>query len=300
MAKSTQMDWEDLRVFLAVARTGSARKASDSLSMHYTSVIRRISGLETAMAAQLFDKSPKGYALTELGHSILDYAENMEGDALAITRKLHGADSALSGVLRVAMTTTVASYLLMDDLRAFSEAYPDVELDLRTNTSFADLSRGEAHVTVRVSDNPGDHLVGRRYATYYEAVYASPEYLKHNPLDTQDTQARWLHWLKGKPFENYIAKSEFPHITRTQSISDEVVLLNAARAGMGIATMPCFYGDADPALERVGTHPPQPCLGIWLLTHPDLTKNARVRTFTEFIGKALEHKRLLLAGELAV
>lgn len=298
MLTTPRLDWEDLHVFLAVARFGSARRASEELGCHYTSVTRRISGLEAKLSAHLFDKSHKGYDLTDLGHDILNHVDNMESEALSISRRLLGADTRLTGELRVAMTTTIASYLLVDELRDFSDAYPDVELNLLTDTSFADLSRGEAHVTVRVSDNPGDQLIGRRYATYFEAVYATPEYVKtHRPSETE-TSAKWLHWLKSDALRKYIASSDFPKIQKMQTIADEVLLLSAARAGMGIATLPCFYGDSEPDLIRIGSSPPTPCFGIWLLAHPDLTQNIRVRTFMDFIGKSLDRKKGLLAGDM--
>jgi DNA-binding transcriptional LysR family regulator len=296
IAKLDNLDWEDLHVFLAVARNGSARKAGAALNCHYTSVTRRISALEKRLDVRLFDKSPKGYVLTDLGHEIVDHADNMESEALAISRRLYGADTRLSGELRVAMTTTIASYLLVDTLRDFADAHPGIDLNVVTDSSFVDLSRGEAHVTVRVSDNPGDYLVGRRYGTYYEAVYATPDYLKEHPIACADTDARWLHWLKGDDFDAYIAKSEFPYVRKKQTINDEVLLLNATSAGTGIATLPCFYGDTDPNLVRVGASPPEKCLGIWLLAHPDLVRNQRVRTFLDFVGMALEGKKRLLEG----
>ena len=296
MTAKQSLDWEDLHFFLATARTGSTRRASEELGCHYTSVIRRISNLEEKLSARLFDKSPKGYALTELGQQIVSHADNMENEAIAISRLLLGADSQLTGELRVAMTTTIASYLLVDELRAFSEAYPDVQLEIITGSSFADLARGEAHVTVRVSNNPGDHLVGRQFATYYEAVYATPDYVERTSPSSPDTTAKWLHWLRGSAFEKYITKSDFPNVRHKQTILDEVLLLNAVKSGMGIATLPCFYGDPDPKLVRIGSSPPQPCLGIWLLAHPDLVQNARVRIFMDFVGEALKAKKDLLTG----
>lgn len=298
MTNDGKLDWEHLHVFLAVARSGSARQAAEQLGCHYTSVIRRIGNLETDLNAKLFDRSARGYALTDLGREIVDHADNMSSEADAISRRLFGADVRLSGTLRVAMTTTIASYLLVEDLRDFAESYPDVDLQIVTDTGFADLSKGEAHVTVRVSNNPGDYLVGRRYGTYCEAVYATPDYLARANPKAKGTQARWLHWLKGEPFAKYIAQSEFPEVTQMQTISDEVLLLNAAKSGMGLATLPCFYADPAPELVRAGAAAPVACLDIWLLAHPDVRHNTRVRTFMDQIGQALERKKGLLAGEI--
>ncbi|MFY0681040.1 MAG: LysR family transcriptional regulator [Thalassovita sp.] len=298
MIKLNGCDWEDLHVFLSVARAGSARAAADTLGCHYTRVIRRITAFEGQLGVRLFDRSPKGYELTEAGASVLSHTDQMESEVIALLRKLQGEDESLSGVLRVSMTSTVASFLLAEDLSAFADAHPELTLQFSTNTQFADLERGEAQVIIRVSNTPGDDLVGRQFGQYSQAVYATPAYLARHDLSAADTKARWLHWLKDDAFQAYVAQSEFPNILTRQTIDDELLLLNAARAGMGIATLPCFYADPDPTLVRVGHAQPEPCYGIWLLTHPDLQRNARTRAFMDYFAEALERKRPLLEGQL--
>jgi len=296
MTKSEEIDWEDLHVFLAVARNGSARRAAEAMRCHYTRIIRRISAFEERLGTRLFEKSSKGYALTDAGLDILSHADQMESEAIAITRKLQGADTTLSGVLKVSMTSTIASFLLAEDLRDFADQHPDLELEFSTNTAFVDLSRGEAQVIIRASNDPGDQLVGRKFGTYHEAAYATPEYLDAHPIDARGNGARWMHWLGKDELRRYVDQTDYPEIDDLQTFEDELLLLNAAKASMGFATLPCFYADTDPMLVRINSEPPVPCLGLWLLTHPDLTRNARVRAFLDFFAERLEGKKKLIEG----
>jgi DNA-binding transcriptional LysR family regulator len=296
MAAPSTLDWENLRTFLAVARAGSARAAAETLGVHYTSVTRRMAAFETSVGARLFDKSVHGYALTEHGQDILRDAEAMENAAFSVERKLTGADAQITGPLTVTMSTTIASFLLVDDLRDFRVAYPGINLSIDTGYRFADFGRREADVSVRVSNDPGDTLVGRRFGTFHQSVYARPDYIADNPPDKEGSGCCWLDWMHREAFEKKRAASEFPLVQDYTQIEDEVLLLGAAKSGWGMATLPCFYGDKQRDLVRVSKQPPEPVLGVWLLTHPDLLQSAKVRCFMDFFGKALSAKASELTG----
>jgi len=296
-ADSPLLDWESLRIFLAVARDGSARRAADQLGTHYTSITRRLKVFEAEVGGRLFDKGPGGYVLTQLGGSVLQHVEAMESEALAVGRRLLGADERIQGTLRVTTTTTLAAYLLVEEFKAFTKEYPGIDLRIQTGYAFADLSRGEAEVTIRASNAPGDRLVGRRFATYHQSVYATPEYITLHPPDTDGSGCVWMDWVTDEVFRRRAKRSEFPLVKHYAQIEDEVLLLEAAKAGMGMATMPCFYADKAHELVRVSRRAPEPVLGIWLLTHPDLSRNARVRCFTDYFSAALKGKRGQLEGK---
>lgn len=296
MSQVAGFNWENMRVFLAVARAGSARQAAEGLGVHYTSITRRVAAFEKQMGAHLFDKGVNGYSLTEHGLSVLRHAETMENEAFAIERRLTGADERISGELRVTMSTTIAAYLLVDGLRDFRSAHPGIKLSIDTGYRFADFNRREADVTIRVSDDPGDQLVGRKFGTYHQSVYATRSYLEQHSPQEADSGCCWLDWTNEETFHKQREKSEFPNVRDYMQIEDEVLLLEAAKAGMGIATLPCFYADSTPELVRVSLRPPEPVLGVWLLTHPDLNKNAKVRCFIDFFAAVLSDRSDLLAG----
>lgn len=298
MKQIAGFDWENMRLFLAVARAGSARAAADDLQMHYTSISRRITAFEKRMGARLFDKSVNGFALTEHGQLILRHGEAMENEAFSIERLLTGADDRIGGDLRVTMSSTIAAFLLTDGLRDFCDAYPDINLSIDTGYKFANFNRREADVTIRVSDNPGDLLVGRKLGTYHQSIYARPDYLKDHSPNKKNSGCRWLDWVSDEAFAKRLGKSEFPFVQHYLQIEDELLLLEAAKSGMGIATLPCFYGDATPELIRISSLPPTPVLGLWLLTHPDLRKNAKVQCFISFFTAVLINKRDMLDGKI--
>jgi DNA-binding transcriptional LysR family regulator len=231
-----------------------------------------------------------------LGRSVVPHAEAMELAALAAAREVSGADERIVGNLTLATTTTLAAYLLAEDVVLFRERYPGISLRIKTGYGFADLSRGEADVTIRASDDPGDYLVGRRVATYHQCIYGTPDYLEQHPPTVRGSGCLWMDWRTEESFRRRQKRSEFPLVEHYMQVDDEILLLQLVRAGMGIGTIPCFYGDTAPGLIRAGTEPPEAVRGVWLLAHPDLAKNARVRAFLDFFGEVLARKLPLLTG----
>lgn len=244
----------------------------------------------------MFDKGPGGFLLTQLGRSVVPHAEAMETAALAAEREISGADERIFGDLTLATTTSLAAYLLADDLKQFRALHPGISLHIKTGYGFADLSRGEADVTIRASDNPGDQLVGRRLATYHQSVYGTADYLSRHPPGAEGSGCLWMDWRGEESFRKRQKRSEFPFVEHYMQVDDEILLLELVRAGMGIGTIPCFYGDRTAGLVRAGSAPPEPVRGVWLLAHPDLVKNARVRAFIDFFSGVLASKEALLAG----
>lgn len=229
----SKLDWTNLRTFLATGRHGSTRAAAEELGIHYSSVARQIAALEAQLGTRLFDRSVTGYVLTDPGAQLMRRAEAMETEALAISREITGADAQISGELRVSMSPTIASFLLVDDLRDFCAAYPSISLSIDTGYGFADVTRRDADVVIRVSDAPGDSLVGRRAGTFHESVYATPAYLdKHSP-DKEPTKCVWLSWLPDETFRKRRAFWNMPLVEKHMQIEDEVLLLEAVKSGWG-------------------------------------------------------------------
>lgn len=292
----SKLDWTNLCTFLATGRHGSTRAAAEELGIHYSSVARQIAALEAQLGTRLFDRSVTGYLLTDPGTRLVRRVEAMETEALAISREITGADTQISGELRVSMSSTIAAYLLVDDLRDFCAAYPSISLRIDTGHGFADVTRRDADVVVRVSDAPGDLLVGRRIGTFHESVYATKAYLGTHSPDNETNDCIWLSWLPNEVFRKRRAFWDLPYVEKHMQIEDEVLLLEAVKSGWGIGTLPCFYGDTSDKLVRIRPERTRPVMGIWLLTHPDIKMNARVRAFTDFFAKALARNSDLLEG----
>lgn len=288
-------DWDDLRFFLAVARSGSIRAAAARLGVNHSTVSRRVDAFERKADARLFERLPTGYVLTEAGEAILELAERMERDAVAVERRLAGRESQLRGLLRVTLPNTLAMTLMMPALAAFADAYPEIDLGVDVSMSMSDLAYREADVAIRVSNDPPGALFGRRVLTYARAIYGARDDLAPHAGDGAE-RLRWIGWSDTGASPQWVRESAYPAATVRHRVPNTMAHLEAAKAGMGIAMLPCFVGDREPTLRRLPPGEAEPDRDIWILTHEDLRGTPRVRRFMAFAAEALLAHRDLLEG----
>ena len=139
-------NWDDLKFFLAVSRAGTIRGGADLLHANHTTVARRITVMEDHIGSRLFDRSTTGLVLTQLGEDLMPYALRIEGEMTSASRIIVGRDAQPAGTVYVTMPHGLAMTSIMDDLTAFSDTYPDIELDVHFTNDIADLARREARV----------------------------------------------------------------------------------------------------------------------------------------------------------
>lgn len=286
------VNWEHLHFFLAVARGGTSSKAAESLGVNHTTVSRRITALEESLGVRLFDRRPSGYLMTQAAEDIFDFALEMEQQALAIERRVLGRDAELHGLLRLTIHYDLANALIVPHLSEFRADYPEIDLEILTTSSTLDLSSREADIAVRLSGKPPEYLVGRKMFPLLNGVYTTREYLERrgdNPPDVIVYRREFAipEWVT----ENF---SEFRVALSADSISS---VHGAVRAGVGIASLPCFQAERDEALVRLDIKMPEPTWGIWVLTHADLRATARVRACKDFLEQTLEAQRATILGE---
>src|SRR5690554_1183536 len=169
-------NWDDLRVFLAVARAGSLSGAARSLSVNHSRVFRRIAGLEEMLGVRLFERLPTGYALTPAGEETLGIVERIESDVATLDRTVTGQDLRLSGTVRITAPDMLALWLLPDHLRGFRVAHPGIEVEIVVGNEALNLSRRETDMALRISNTPPETLVGRRVGELAFAIYGAPDY----------------------------------------------------------------------------------------------------------------------------
>ena len=289
------MDWDNLKIFLAVVKAGSVRGGAKHLEMHHSSVVRRIENFEKQIGSKLFNRTSGGYVPTEMGESLIAKVEKIENEVFDIERMILGGDARLTGELRVSMSFGFATHLLIDDLVAFADKYPDIELELIISYELLNLAKREADVAIRACFNPPEHLVGQRVIRYTTCAYATPEYLRDKDLSNPDSSC-WIGWNDRITHPEWVKNSNYPHLPVRGRFNSEIVQLAAAKANFGIAMIPCYLGDSEPSLCRVPPGIPQPNRDIWLLTHKDLSETARVKVFMDFMAQALTRKQDLLEG----
>lgn len=184
------MNWDDLRVFLAVVRHGSISGGARQLALQHSTVSRRIHKLEQQLRTRLFDKVTSGYQPTAAGENLMQAAIRMEREVLSVDGSLAGADLELRGPLRVTAIDNMATTVLMPMFAGFSRKYPQVCLQLMVSNSDASLSQREADVAIRLSNTPPETLIGKRVVTVSSAIYGSPVYLQQ--IATDGREPEWL------------------------------------------------------------------------------------------------------------
>ena len=186
----SEMNWDDLKVFLAVARCGSVSGGARRLGLQHSTVSRRIHKLEQDLGVRLFDRIPGGYELAGEGEALERRALRMEQEVLAVDGALSGRDGKLSGPLRVTTVDNMAITVMMPIFRTFSERYPDVTLHVMVSNADVSLARREADVAIRLTNTPPDTLIGRRLTTVASAVYGGRDY-----LDEMKKEGKAPEWL---------------------------------------------------------------------------------------------------------
>jgi len=285
------MDWDDLKHFLAVARTGSLTEAARLLKAGAATVGRHIESLEERLGgARLFEHRSTGYVLTEAGRSILARAEAVEAAVHAVEREAASSDAGLSGKVRVATTEDMAGMVIVPGLPPFVQRYPAIAIELLTGSSTVNLTRRDADIALRSVRPDGGDLLMRRIGAVDIAVYASRAYADARGLapgaSIDFARVETITWieemagLRGGPWlaEHARASRGALHVNSTR-------LLHAACvAGLGLAILPCFGGDNDPSLVCVVPPEQVQTLDLWMVVHRDLAAVPRVRAVMEFLA----------------
>lgn len=283
------MEWDDLKHFLAVARSGSLTEAARALKASAATVGRHIEALETRLGTRLFDHRSTGFVLTETGRLILTRAEQAEAAVLAAEREVLGTDLRLSGTVRVASTEDICTMVIVPALPSFKALHPGIEIEMIGRMDLANLSRRDADVALRtVRPVKGDLLV-RRVGVVDLGVYASRSYsaargLGSGPLDFRSVDiVTWVEELATLRGGQWLARRA-AESTVALRVNSTRLLFDACRAGLGVAILPCFGADLDPDL--VCLMAPEDVLSVdaWVVFHHDLSTTARVRAAAEFLA----------------
>jgi DNA-binding transcriptional LysR family regulator len=293
----TMIDWDDVRYFLAVARGGSVRAAGAHLGVNHSTVLRRIAQLEERLGAHMFEKLPSGYRLTAGGEEVLELAVQMEASSHQLETRVFGRDQSVRGLLRVTLAPTLATHLLMPDFADFARLHPDIEMEILSSGELANLTNREADVAIRVVYDRKSlplNLHGLKGPELFGGVYMSRDRLAASRAGAPDP-IRWVvissHGIPDWAHEGEVRTTGVPFRT-----TDGEAQIVAIRQGLGIATLDCFVGDADPLLVRVPGSELHMHGTVWLLTQGETRKTKRVRLFTEFVSSRLAAYAPLLAG----
>jgi DNA-binding transcriptional LysR family regulator len=290
-------DWDDLRIFLALARHGKLTAVARQLDVSHPTVARRVQALEKSIGTRLFDRLPDRFALTAAGEGLLADAQAMEQAAEAIHRRSAGltADTT-QGTVRISANECMAGFLA-SHLPRLRRNLQCIEFELVASHTLANLSRREADLLIReqVPDTAG--IVTRRLGRAAHAVYGAANGAAR-PTREALRRMTWLGfdeehgYMAGQDWLRDLLGSARPVIR----VNNWLVLRDAVRAGAGVTVLPCYLGDGDPALRRLGPVLDGVAADQWLLVHRDLRTLPRVRLVMDALVALFQEQRAAFDG----
>src|SRR5712691_772261 len=287
------MDWDDVRVFLAVAREGSMRAAGRALGLSQPTIARRLAAFEASFGGpRLFDRLPEGLRLNAAGEQLISAAESIEDAVLTLERRSAAASPVLSGTVRVSTGECAAGFLA----RCLSEASttalpPGITLELVDELrQTANLVRRQADMALRHEPPEGGDFYISKAGTFACAVYRrrgadAPAWITNTDEQAHYAPARWV--------QRQVEATGTPVALRASSM---LMHLEAIRAGTGRGVLPCYVGDGHPLLERLTPPIPEIAAEYWIIVHRDLRRAACVRAVMDWVRQVFAEQRELIAG----
>ncbi len=286
------LNWNDLRYFLAVARTGSTLAASKQLKVSQSTISRRVTALEDMTGVKLFIRKPSGYILTPRGKSMLPAAESVEAAILSFSDSIAAEARRLAGTVRLTTVESAANAWIIPALGLLRARYPDLRVEIMTSDKNLDLSRGEADVAIRFGQKPTEEtLIVRHLLDMQESFYANEELvaklgmpanladLARYPLvmsvDREGSVNRWV--------TEHLPDAETAHRANTLSS-----IIASVRSGIGASILPCMMGDDTHGLVRLVPPIVELTTPGWMVTTDDARRQPHIRAVIDFVVEQLQ------------
>lgn len=279
------MSWDDYAYFLAVARAGGLSAAAGNLGTSASTVSRHIDALEARLGTVLFLRQPRGYVLTDAGAELLARVSDVERAVMAVER-VGAAAQEISGTIKLAAPESVAHYLILPHLPKLLQAHPGLRVELLVTRYRADLARREADIAVRIAEpwqrDFAPDAIARQIGQFYFGLYGAQhlldtaqnwEKLPHVSWDASWTKLPMVEWLQ----------ELFPAQAPTLRSNSMQAHYLAARAGIGIAMLPCFLVNRAGGLTPINVDMSHTIHELWMLHHEDLKGSKSVQVVKDFL-----------------
>lgn len=290
---SSRLNWDDLRLVLALAEAGTLSGAASTLALSHPTLSKRLRAMEDRLGVRLFDRLPGGLVPTQAGQDAIDLAGRMATDIAALEARIAGQDKAGGGVVRLTAPDAIAEYLLPPILAAMGRDEPRLTMELIVSNTILSLAQRKADIALRVTGKPDPGLKGRRIGTVAMAIYAAQVV-----ADLPDGARPWIGYDgslacagPGLWLADHVPADRIRFRANTL-----LGAAQAARSGMGCAVLPCFVGEGLPDLRRLGDPLPGLDQPLWLLVHPDLAGVPRIRAAGTALTRHVRAARVTLSG----
>jgi DNA-binding transcriptional LysR family regulator len=291
------MQWDDLRFFLAVARSRTLTAASKSLLVDSTTVGRRIDRLAGELKTSLFEVGPAGHMLTASGTELLAYAEEIERSAIAAASSITGEKGRFAGTVRLSLSEGFATWVVAKHLPSFKSLHSGIKLEIVTTNGFLNPSKREADLAVMLARPVKGPLIARKLANYTLGLYASRAYLDTYRKPQTIAELR-EHALIGY-IPDFIYAEELRYLSEIDdnfvpalSSSSINVQLAMTQSGLGVCVLPNFIAAFDDNLVPI-IPDTEIRRSFWVVVHRDLAKVARVRAVIDWLHQVVNDGSLM-------
>jgi DNA-binding transcriptional LysR family regulator len=295
------MNWDDMRVFLAVARQGNLSAAARSLKVTQPTVGRRLRALEDTLEVRLFDRLPDGFAPTAAGQELIPLAEEMERTAEALERRQASFADRVSGTVRLSVTEIMAQFL-SDHIAALRAGLPDIEIEIAVSHRNANLSKREADLVLRECLPEQQGLIARKLGSFRYAVYGAADYVRQHSVALTEGRYQACAWAGYDDEHAYFTPQKWldqklGERAAAVRVNNGMVLHTVVRNGAGLGVLPCFAGDRDQTLTRVTPPLAEIASTMHVIVHQDLRRVASVRAVMDELIELFKREAPLLDGQ---
>ena len=305
------MNWDDIKIFLEVARSERLSIAAKRLAMDASTVSRRLHKLEEQLASQLFERTIDGHVLTSDGNKLLNSARQMEQNANQAFEEIKNNNQQNCGKVRIGVTEAFGNFFIAEHLLELRQNFPNIQIDLLHFSRFVKISRNEADIAIAVEHPKSTSMIITKLCDYKLQLYVHASYL--NQCNNQQiplanlAQQKWVSYVDNllfteelsyaKELDTYLTESTKTAFSSTSIISQ----YSAIKSGLGIGILPCFLADKDKSLIKL--HPTKINIvrSFWLVTHPESKRLSHVSTAWEYLKQLVkEHETLLMPNEIDI
>ena len=289
------MDWDNVRVFLSVARAGQFLAAARLLKIDHATVARRMSALERSLNARLLDRRTTGISLTAAGLKFLAAAERIETEVLHTQADLTDRDIELSGTVRVGAPDGLSTYYLARRFSAFAHRYPAITVQLVPTPQVVPLAKRDVDIAIVLDKPDAGRLITRKLTDYSLGIFGSTRYLAHHPRPETSADlgaCSWVGYVEEYNYSgalNYVRELCGDAPIRFQCAS-AIGQVEAVRAGAGLGVLHHFIADRHDDLVRIAPER-RVVRSYWVVEHEDTRGIGRIRAVHDFIVAAIEEDR---------
>ena len=289
------MDWNALKLFLAIAENGTLTGAAKDLEVNHSTVFRRLNAFEDEIGGRLFERLSHGYELTTMGEELLISAKKISGSFDELERHVVGKDIQPKGTVKITAPNNIAYRYLSRYLTTFNENYPDIRIELLISNLELNMTNRQADIAVRATPAPPEHLVGRKVRTLKWSVYGSNIYEKKHGLPKKIKQLNSHVLIGAAGGAKHLAAYAWLDKNHSHNISircDEITAMAAfVEAGQGLAILPDDQQRAE--IIKLFTFDTGESSDLWLLTHPDLRHVERIKLVMQHLAKSFSDEEVI-------